>query len=235
MTPDAPVAAQPRSVRWCRALTLALGLALSVNTTFAQNERTSFDIPAQPLAKALYAFSAATGIEILVDARHAAGRQSPSVKGLMAPHEALERLLVESDLVAREFGPGTVTLSLPVASAARVSGVAPGGDPPYFADIQRAVQQALCRDARTSPGRYRLALKLWIGGSGEVLRSKRLDTTGDNNLDAILDAAMQKMRIGRPPPSDLPQPVALVISPLRTHGSSDCLSGTPDLRRASNR
>lgn len=233
MTPDAPIAAQTRSVRLCRAL--AFGLAFAAHAAFAQDGRTSFDIPTQPLAKALYAFSAATGIEILLDARHAAGRHSSGVKGLMAPREALKILLAGSDLVAREFGPGTVTLSVPIASAARASGIQPGSDPPYFADIQRAVQQVLCSDARTSPGRYRLALKLWIGGSGEVLRSKRLDTTGDDNLDAVLDAAIQRMRIGRPPPSDLQQPIALVISPRHANNSASCPPSAPDLRRASNR
>ena len=234
MSPDAPVAAQTRSAWGRRALTLGLGLVLTVNTSFAQNERAAFDIPSQSLAKALYAFSAATGIEVLVDARHAAGRQSASVKGLRTPREALEILLTGSNLVAQEFGPGTVTLSVPITSA-RPSTVLSVDDPPYFADIQRAVQQALCSDTRTSPGRYRLALKLWIGGSGEVLRSKRLDTTGDDNLDAVLDAAMQRMRIGRPPPSDLPQPVALVISPRHANSPASCPPSAPDLRRASNR
>jgi hypothetical protein len=224
-----------RGVRLCRALALGLGLTVTVNAAFAQDGRASFDIPAQPLAKALYAFSATTGIEILVDARHAAGRYSPGVTGSMMPRDALKMLLAGSNLIAQDFGSGTVTLSAPTASAARASGAPLDGDLPYFADIQRAVQQTLCSDARTSPGRYRLALKLWIDRSGGVLRSKRLDTTGDDNLDAVLDTAIGKMRIGRPPPSDLPQPVALVVSPRQTSGSSDCPSGAPDLRRASNR
>lgn len=232
MTPDAPIVAQTRSVRWCRALALGLGLALTVNTAFAQDGRASFDIPAQSLARALYDFSTTTGIEILVDARHAAGRQSPGVKGSMTPRDALKTLLAGSNLIAQDFSPGTVTLSVPTMSAVRVR---PESDLPYFADIQRAVQQVMCSDARTLPGRYRLALKLWIGGSGEVLRSKRLDTTGDDGLDAVLDAAIQKIRIGRPPPPDLPQPVALVILPRPTSGSGECPSGAPDLRRASNR
>jgi hypothetical protein len=41
----------------------------------------AFDILPQPLPKALAAFSAATGIEVLVDARNAEGRQSPGVQG----------------------------------------------------------------------------------------------------------------------------------------------------------
>jgi hypothetical protein len=66
-----------------------------------------------------------------------------------------------------------------------------------------------------------------------VLRSKRLDTTGDDNLDGVLDAATQAMRIGRPPPPDLPQPVTLVIS-LR-QDVTNCPSGASDPRRASSR
>jgi hypothetical protein len=194
-----------------------------------------FDIPVQPLSKALYAFSAATGIEILVDARYAAGRQSTAVKGLMAPRDALEILLAGSDLIAQEFGPGTVTLkTATLASSGRLPGAASSGDLPYFADIQRAVQRALCNDARTSPGHYRLALKLWIGRLGTVLRSQRLDTTGDQNLDAALDTAVQAIRIGRPAPPDLPQPVTLVVSQ-EAPDSTKCPSGAPDSRRAPNR
>ena len=196
--------------------------------------RLDFDIPAQRLSKALYVFSAATSIEILVDARYAEGRQSTGVKGFMAPRDALELLLAGSGLVAQKFGPDTVTLK---AAALPSSGRAVGvpGDLPYFTDIQRAVQQVLCNDARTAPGNYRLALKLWIGRSGTVLRSQRLDTTGDENLDAMLDAAVQAMRIGRPPPPDLPQPVTLVISPRQAFASVGCPSGASDVRHASNR
>jgi hypothetical protein len=198
--------------------------------------RLDFDIPAQRLSKALYAFSTATSIEILVDARYAEGRQSTSVKGFMAPRDALELLLAGSGLVSQDFGPDTVTLeAAALRSSARVTGVPSGGDPPYFADIQRAVQQVLCKDARTSPGRYRLALKLWIGRYGAVLRSQRLDTTGDESLDAALDAAVQATRIDRPPPPDLPQPVTLVISPRQASASLDCPAGASDVRRALNR
>jgi hypothetical protein len=218
------------------AFALVVGLIAPVRGQSAPQERPiAFDVPIQPLSKALYAFSAATGIEILVDARYAAGRRSTGVKGLMAPRDALEILLAGSDLVAREFGPGTVTLTTAtLASAGRVRGTSSSGDLPYFADIQRAVQQALCNDARTSPGHYRLALKLWIGRLGTVLRSQRLDTTGDQNLDVALDTTVQAIRIGAPPPPDLPQPVTLIVSQ-EASDSTKCPSGVADSRRAPNR
>ncbi len=189
----------------------------------------SLDIPAQPLAKALFAFSAATGVEVLVDARHAAGRRSSPVRGVLPPREALAVLLTGSNLTAREFAPGTITLSAPASTAP-----SPIVEP-YFAEIQRAVQQALCNDTLTSPGRYRLALKLWIGPGGEVVQSKRLDTTGNPDLDRALDASVPGIRIGSPPPADLPQPVALIVSPSYTHDISHCTTGPAPLRRATNR
>jgi hypothetical protein len=193
-------------------------------------ESVSFDIPSQPLAKALYAFSAATGIEVLVDARQAAGHRAPDLKGSLPAHQALATLLAGSNLVAREFGKGTVML------AAMSPAAAPGlDDQRYFADVQRAVVHALCADPRTSPGRYRLALKLWVGPSGEVTRAKRLDTTGDRVRDDALDTVIPRISVGKSPPPLLAQPIALVVSPSYTGTTTGCPAGTPLPRRAANR
>lgn len=230
LTLDAPVAAQSRSVWSCRAIVLSAVLVLAVNSASGQEQHTGFDIPPQPLTKAIHAFSAATGIEVLVDARHADGRQSPGVKGAMASRAALAALLAGSGLIAEDFAPGTITLSLPATSETR----AYGADLPYFANVQRALLQVLCADDRTLPGRYRLALKLWVSGSGQVIRSKRLDTTGSDDLDAVLDAALQRLRIERAPPADFPQPITVVVSPSQKPGSRECRAGASDLRRASS-
>lgn len=228
LPPDAPTAA-PRSARFRRALMLAIVMVFAPGALPAQQrpDRIAFNIPAQPLSGALYSFSAASGVEVLVDARNAAGRRSSTVTGTMPPHQALQVLLAGSHLVAKEFAPGTVTLSVPEAANA------PGARfYPYFAEIQRAVEQTLCHDSRTLPGAYRVALKLWIGPSGEVVRSKRLDTTGDSDRDAALDAVVSSVRVGSPPPAELPQPVALIVSPGYTPENSNC---APAIRRASHR
>jgi hypothetical protein len=183
----------------CIALIMLLELAKAAAQT-TMNVRMDFEIPAPPLPKALHAFSAATGIEILADARRIAGRVSSPIMGTMEPREALEALLFGSDLVARQFGSETITLQTLPHSDERIV----RGGQPYFGDIQRAVEQALCNDTRTLPGGYRLALKLWIDDSGTVRRFKRLDTTGNDNLDAALDAVMRNVRIGRAPPGRSP-------------------------------
>jgi hypothetical protein len=227
---------QSRGVRSGQTLALVFAVLLSVGTALADDARTNFNIPAQPMAEALYAFSAITGIEILVDARSAEGRRSTAVAGTMAPREALEVMLAGSGLASEDFGPGTIALKpIPRPPADGSSGSAARLDLPYFADVQRAIQQALCADARTLPGTYRVALKLWIGRSGTVLLSKRLDTTGDAARDVAIDAVMHGgLRIGQPP-ADLPQPITLLISPRDPQETSVCSSRLPELRRASNR
>ena len=199
--------------------------------TAAAVQTVEFNIPAQPLSKALFAFSAATGIEIVVDARNAAGRRSVDLKGMMSPLDGLRILLAGSNLLAQPFGPGTITLkSVDIDPGQRATGGR--DDEAYYADIQRAVADTLCRDSRTLPGGYRLALKFWIGQSGQVLRAKRLDSTGDDNLDRALDAAVQTVQIGRAPPTDLRQPIVLLISPRPMQESMNCPTRAPDMRRS---
>ncbi|WP_322516787.1 STN domain-containing protein [Rhodopseudomonas palustris] len=227
MPPDAPVVAS-WIVRPRRALALVFALSLATGSGQAE-ESVSFDIPSQPLAKALHAFSAATGIEVLVDARPAAGHRAPDLKGSLPPHEALSILLAGSNLVARDFGRDTVILA--AMSPAPTSLME---DQRYFADVQRAVEHALCADERTLPGRYRLALKLWVGPSGEVTRAKRLDTTGDRARDDALDAAISRISVGTSPPPLLAQPIAVIVSPSYTGTITGCPAGVLP-RRAANR
>ena len=74
-------------------------------------KRIAFDIPAQPLASALEAYSAATGVEIFYDAVLAAGHRSASVKGSFLPARALETLLLGTGYVPRSTGPDTISIA----------------------------------------------------------------------------------------------------------------------------
>ncbi len=208
------------------AIFLALGSAAAQPAVDANKD---FRIAIQPLSKALHAFSALTGIEILVDARHVAGRMSAAISGQMTPREALDALLAGSDLVPYQFSAETITLRMATHQPARIV----PGNLPYFGDIQRAVQRALCDDTRTMPGKYRLALKLWISNTGTIQRFKRLDTTGSDKLDAAVDAVMTNVSIGRAPPAELPQPVALLIAPQQAAASTLCQQDILPPRRAS--
>jgi hypothetical protein len=225
----------PQSRVWLVALALpVVAGSPAVAAERSPEEPVAFAIPAEGLPQALDAFSAATGIEVLVDARNAEGRQSPGVRGVMTPRAALSILLSGAPLVAQEFSPGTVTL-MTAGEGPRAqpeAGAAPASDPAYFALIQRAVFRALCGDAATAPGSYRLALKLRIDPSGIVSRGTLLGTTGDVDRDWALGTILPGLDIGAPPPADLAQPVAVLVLP-RTP-DMDCPAAAPAVRRASN-
>ncbi len=198
----------------------AICAAMPATAGSLSNIGVAFDIPAQSLSRSLQDFSAATGIEVLVDGRHTANVRAPALKGTMAARPALVVLLGHTNLAPEELSSGTVVLNIVQPPSMRV----PGDEQPYFADIQTAFQTALCRNGLTSQGRYRLAVKFWVAPSGDVVRAARLDTTGDDRLDRALDAVISHVQIGKAPPLHLAQPIALVISPGDTRAGRDCAS-----------
>lgn len=78
--------------------------------------RTRFDMPAQPLSRALIAFSNATGLQLFFDAGLARGRNAPALAGSLTYAEALDRLLAGSGLTYRISG-NTLTISGPSTGA----------------------------------------------------------------------------------------------------------------------
>lgn len=86
-------------VRLCRALIsmFCVAAALVALPGFAQEapaqeSPTDFDIPMQPLATALEAFSAASRYQILTAETELGVTRSNAVKGVMPPREALARI-----------------------------------------------------------------------------------------------------------------------------------------------
>lgn len=218
---------------WCRVgcavflATACQAVAEDQGRPLSPDRPIQFDIPPQPLSKALYAFSAATGIEVLADARQVAGRSTQGLQGALSPRAALEILLTGSNLVPHQLALETVSLKADPAPA--------GTGEQYFATIQQAVLQALCRNPAAAPGGYRVALKMWISRAGVVLQSRRLDTTGSDFRDAAIDAAVRGLYIGRPAPTGLPQPIALVVSPSADAHRAACPTSVQGTRRAAAR
>jgi hypothetical protein len=219
------------------ALLAVLSVALFLGNVAAQEDArdttettVTFDIGAQPLSKALTEFSAATGIEIVVDARETIGRQSLGVRGTMKPHEALVAILAGSGLAPQDLTSGTAYLVPVMAAPATSRPFLPAEEPAFYAVVQRALMRVLCQDEATRPGRYRLALKVWIDASGTAVRAKRLDTTGNPRLDSALDAVIRRVDLGRAAPADLAQPLAVLILPQQ----QDRCGPAPALRRAAN-
>ena len=181
------------------------------------NERLDFKIPAAPLADALYAYTAATGLEGLAAGELLANRRSAEVRGMLTADEALQALLLGTGLVARFVDSGSFTLVPIQTSATGAAGMGLPSEAPryahYSALLQDAVRRALCGQLQTRPGDYRTAVQLWISPSGTVARSLLVGTTGDADRDRLLSELFSTLSIGAPPPAGLPQPAILLILP----------------------
>ncbi|HLH11193.1 MAG TPA: STN domain-containing protein [Methylovirgula sp.] len=178
-----------------------------------------FDIPAQSLEDALYAFDATTGIEVIVDGHVTLGRKSTAVKGLLTPAEALRILLTGTGLDARRVGADAITLSIDAPAAAPENSALYRD---YSAFIQQAVLRALCEEPDMRPGAYRIALQLRLDSSGIVSSIDLLGSTGDPQRDLRVSEVLRGLSIGALPPPDLPQPIVMVILPRSSQDSGDC-------------
>ncbi|MCD9030836.1 STN domain-containing protein [Luteimonas sp. Y-2-2-4F] len=172
----------------------------------------AFDIPPQPLARAIEAFGAATGQSVLYDSALTAGLASPGVRGRLPPDDALARLLEGSGLAARRVG--TDALVLAQAAPAAPPAVPPAGDGDrYYGLVQRQVAARVCACPRLAEGRHRLALQLWFDHAGRLQRSALLDAGGDPALEAAVHAALRGLELGAALPDGVAQPFTLLVLP----------------------
>lgn len=177
-----------------------------------------FDIPSQALEDALYAFDAASGIEVFVDGPTVAGRRSMAIKGVFTPVQALRALLAGTGLDARLIGANAITLSLGTPQGRANSSVYRD----YSAFVQTAVMRVLCAEPETRPGAYRIAIQLWLAPTGVISTANLLSSTGDAERDRRLHNVLSGISIGRPPPATLPLPIVMVILPRSPQDSGDC-------------
>ncbi len=90
----------------------AQGQAVEPGSQQAQADRTStFDIPAQPLARALTSFGQQAGLQIAVDPATISGKTGNTVTGAMTAEQALRQLLSGTGASFRFSSPRAVTVS----------------------------------------------------------------------------------------------------------------------------
>ena len=197
-----------------------------------------FHIPAQPLANALQAYGAQTGVQVLYESHSAAGQRSVAVEGSFTPEDALNLLLTGTDLSVRYTKPDAITLARsapeqdvppasPLAKADLSLGtlrVRAGGEEEdagplrdYSESVQADIQKALQKNAKTRAGSYRAVIDLWIDPSRTVARTQLFRSTGDAERDAAVAAALRGVVISRAAPTNMPQPVrvAIVVRPMQ--------------------
>lgn len=110
-------------------LALSIGLAsLPATSTLAEQASQTqagyhFDIPRQPLARALNDFSAVTGWQVGVAGELADGIESPGVSGRLPAERALKTLLGGTGLSVRQLGPRNVVLERNLSQVAEMQPV----------------------------------------------------------------------------------------------------------------
>lgn len=162
-----------------------------------------YNIPSQDLAKAINAYVAASGVQVLYDASLTAGRPSAAVIGTLSPEIALQRLLGGSGLVARRTDFDAIT----IAALDKVAATSP--DPRFLGALQAGILGALCRTDETRPGTYRMALQVWFDRENNIARSMLLGSTGDSRRDAAVTHALSDLALAVAPPAGMAQPVPL--------------------------
>lgn len=102
------------------AIAFAFGHAAAAHAQNADAPQAplQISIAAQPLAQALNDWARQTRVQIIVQQSLVAGRAAPAVTGLLAPQQALDRLLAGSGLVAVPEGPAVVVKLAPTGGAA---------------------------------------------------------------------------------------------------------------------
>ncbi len=185
------------------------------------------DIAPQELTTALEQFSRATGMAVLVDHQLSSQRHTLGVQGQFTPSEGLRVLLSGTGLAAHYAREDAFTLQpVQVREVPLPPGVTPGlSDSNYAAAIQAVIQRNLCRSPLTRPGSFRAVLQVWIGRDGVVQHSRLVSSTGDLMRDKALVNSLQNLRIDRPAPSSLRQPVTLLLLPDSSGRSMECIAG----------
>jgi len=199
----------------------------------------AFDIPPQPLLSALRTYSETTGQAVLVDSSLARGRQSPGVQGNFDKTTALQKLLAGTGLVASYSSDQAFTLKLaqPDTTVDRTAPEekveSPGVEESkavidqYAGKIQQPIETALCQSEDAHPGTYRLALQIWIGASGRIDKARLLSAIDSERAYAV-HRALNGLVL-EPPPSDMPQPVTLLLLPRRAGDDPACATARPSL------
>ena len=190
------------------------------SATAIPDQLISFDIPSGPVEDALYQFGAVTGIEVVADGNALGGRRSAAVKGLLTAAQALQLLLTGSGLSAHAIGVRAITLSIDRKQASDAAAFRN-----YSAILQQAALRRLCEMRETRLGSFRLAMQLWLDEAGSVARVELLSSTGDQAHDGQIRRLLTGLTVARPP-SELPQPVVMVILPRAPADNGDCI-GSP--------
>lgn len=184
-----------------------------------------FDIPALPLEQALQRYGRTTRQPALFSSDMVAGLVSSPVRGRHSASQALRLLLegtgLSSDRVETQAG---TTFLLRPATGTEPAVPAPRLALDGFAGLlQSRTMQVLCADLRTQPGTFRVLFQFALDASGAVESARLLDSSGDTSRDAVLLAALRRLRLDVAPPAGfVGQPLTMALAPTSAGAASPC-------------
>lgn len=199
----------------------------------APSDSQRYDIPAQPLDRALTELGTLSRLDILYENGVVERKRSHALSGTFAPREAVATILQGTGLSFRFTSLNAVLIFPPerppepgvdawvkaegtprlVLDTLRVTAPPTIGTPsrarfePFGRAVQAAINQRLQNDPRTSAKAFRARLTVEIDGDGTIRRPTIIHTSGDEKLDRDIRFVLDGARIPVNPPADLPQPV----------------------------
>jgi periplasmic protein TonB len=82
----------------------------------------------------------------------------------------------------------------------------------YTSMVKDSILDVLSEDERVRRGNYQVTVRVWLTSTGTVERIKLASTSGNRDLDAAIEHALEKMaKVREAPPLEMPQPVTLRI------------------------
>jgi hypothetical protein len=205
-------------VLWARFIAAMIAAVLAgMSSSFPEplpidaGTRTSFNIRSQPLADALLAYGAETGLEVFYDAALAEERRSNEVVGVFTRQAALQVLLRGTGYSARPIGNDTFMIAPAPPGAMADAAKLRQNLQPYFAAVQGRIDDILCRQ-RANAALAEVHLQFWLSPSGLVTKAEVIGDDGDLARDQSRAESIHGL-VFAPPPAAMPQPVNMVIYP----------------------
>jgi len=177
----------------------------------------NFNLDRMPLHDALQQYSSLTARSVIYDSSRIAGRYSSALRGSYTPDEALRRMIAGSGMQVSYATARAVSLVLaPPGQTGRFAVVSSTATQVsrerYYGVLQTQLRRLLCGHPGLDIGKYRLLLRMRIGGEPALADVLLVVATGRPELEPRVHSALQGQRLAAPPPG-FGQPVTLLLTP----------------------
>lgn len=86
----------------------------------------------------------------------------------------------------------------------------------YSGPVQQQVEEALREHRKTRSSKLQVQVRLWADGGGRVTRASLVRSTGDRELDGVIEnEVLGGLQLKQPPPKDMPMPIVMRVTARR--------------------